>query len=76
MAYEEKPDSGVLFPNSRKQKDTHPDYTGRGNYGGVEFEISAWKRVSPSGQPRLSIAFKKPYVKPSRPADDIGDNWW
>lgn len=74
MAYEEKPNSGVLFPNERKEKDTHPDYKGKGNYGGVEFEIAAWKRTSQNGKPRLSISFKEPYRKPEQ-MDDIRDDF-
>lgn len=73
MAFEEKPNTGVLFPNNRKEKDSHPDYRGKGNFDGKEFEIAAWKKVSQNGSPRLSIAFKEPYRKPE--VDDISDDW-
>ncbi len=80
MAYDDS-NRGAAFPNQRKQNEKHPDYTGKGNYAGVDFEISIWKRRSKNGNPFLSIAFKEPYQKPERtestsrpdPMDD--DDW-
>lgn len=72
MAFEEKPNTFALFRNKRKEKDTHPDLTGRGNFNGVKFELSGWKRQS--GELVLTGTIKEPYQKPQQ-ADDLGDNW-
>ena len=35
-------DSGALFKNNRKEKDTQPDMTGVLDVGGKDYRISAW----------------------------------
>ncbi len=35
---------GKIWPNERKEKDTHPDFRGSLNVKGEEFWISAWKQ--------------------------------
>jgi hypothetical protein len=84
MAYEERPadrKGGILFVNNRKEKDSHPDYTGRMAVdreiidslvdqlnSGVQYpavELSGWKKVSVKGTKFLSISPKKPFVKDS-----------
>ena len=42
MAYELKDNSGSLFKNDRKEKDTHADYKGTVKIGGVEYWQNAW----------------------------------
>lgn len=42
MAYEKKDNSGALFKNDKKDKDTHPDYRGDIKIDGVEYWLSAW----------------------------------
>jgi len=59
MAYEQKINSGSLFPNSRKEKDTHPDLTGTVDVEGKPYWISAWSKTAKSnGQEWLSISLK------------------
>jgi hypothetical protein len=41
--------SGMLRKNQTKQKDSHPDYRGKINVGGVEYWISAWIKVGREG---------------------------
>ena len=44
----------VLFKNDRKEKDSHPDFTGKGEYNNVECYAKGWKKVSKSGTPYIS----------------------
>lgn len=58
--------SGALFPNDRKTKQSHPDYKGTmTDADGQEFWISAWVKQGKKGE-FLSLAFEK---KEDRPAD-------
>ena len=48
--------SGALFKNDRKQKETEPDYKGTINIEGVEFYLSAWVNESArTGQKYFAI---------------------
>jgi hypothetical protein len=58
MAYEQRDNSGSLFRNDRKEKDTQPDYTGTGMYGGQEIRISAWLKTSKAGKKFLSLSIQ------------------
>ncbi len=57
MAFEQKDNSGALFRNERKDKDSHPDYTGNALIDGREYWISAWLKDGKSGK-FFSFAFK------------------
>lgn len=49
--------SGGLFINDRKEKENHPDYTGKilVDKAGLYY-IKGWKRNTKNGQPMLSLA--------------------
>ncbi len=68
---------GSLFTKKRKEKDTHPDYTGSINVGGTEYWLSAWKRYSAkSGEPFLSISVQEKdqtKAKPAAPRSDVDE---
>jgi hypothetical protein len=48
MAYDNT-NSGLLARNRRKDKDTHPDYSGSVNVDGVEYWLSGWLRTGKEG---------------------------
>jgi hypothetical protein len=58
MAFEQKPNSGALFRNDRKEKDSHPTHTGTALIDGKEYFISAWTKESKGGNRFFSLAFK------------------
>lgn len=77
MAYEIKDNSGSLFRNKDKEKDTHPGMTGSAKIGGVEYWVSSWRKETKNGEPWLSLSFKPKIAEPlpttGNMADDLGD---
>lgn len=70
-----QPNTGSIFPNTRKEEDRHPDMTGNifltkellkerleSTEDGqlVQIAVSAWNNAND----RIGLTFKKPYVKP------------
>jgi hypothetical protein len=41
MAYDNN-NSGIMYRNKRREKDTHPEFTGQLTVDGVEYWLSAW----------------------------------
>lgn len=76
MAYEHKPNTGTLFPNDKRTKDTQPIMRGEASIDKVFIEneinktagavvkiaISAWPKEI-NGKQCLSISIGEPYVK-------------
>jgi len=66
--WEERPNSGSLFFNQKKQSDKAPDFTGtvtigeelaeliRKSPGSVQFRLAGWKKVTSAGNNWLSIS--------------------
>jgi hypothetical protein len=60
---ENKLNSGAIFKNDKKTKDTHPDYRGKVNVNGKEMEIALWVKQGKNGS-FMSASFSEPYVPP------------
>lgn len=54
MSYD---NSGILGKNERREKDTHPEYTGTATIDGAEYWISGWVKKK-NGRKFFSLAFK------------------
>ncbi len=57
MSYEQRDNSGVLFENDRKEKDTHPDWKGKAMIGGKMYWVSMWNKEGRNGD-FYSLAFQ------------------
>lgn len=55
--YEQKNNSGSLFNNNRKQRESSPDKNGKARIGGKDYYIAAWAKQSKNGDTYLSLAF-------------------
>lgn len=69
----DKTNTGILSRNERREKDTHPEYTGQINVGGVDYWLSAWVKERKDGTGKffsLSVKAKeaKPAPQPQRQA--------
>jgi uncharacterized protein (DUF736 family) len=70
--YEHKENSGSLFRNERKEKETHPDYKGTCLLNGVKMEIAAWIKESSTGSKFMSLRFEEPRERPAAPKKSEG----
>ena len=58
--FQHKPDSGSIFKNDKREKDSHPHGKGSALIGGVEYWVSSWNNVSQKdGQPYRSLKFTR-----------------
>lgn len=79
------PPGGALFANSRKTKETQPDYRGNLEISKdllkvlieqakagekINMDIAGWKKTSKTGNSFLSLKADKPYVKDAPAAKD------
>jgi hypothetical protein len=66
---------GSIWKNDKKEKDTHPDFTGSLNVDGREFWVSAWKRKEGASPKAPALSFSvKPKDEPHerRPVEQPG----
>lgn len=66
MSYDNT-NKGTLGRNKRKEKDTHPDFSGKLNVEGVDYWLSGWTKES-NGERFFSLAVKR---KEPRPEDQV-----
>lgn len=59
MAYEQRDNSGSLFKNDRREKDTHAHVRGSAMIDGVEYWIDAWTNEDRNGNKYQSLKFKR-----------------
>ena len=64
--YQQKDNSGSLFKNDRREKDSHPHATGSCIIDGVSFWISAWTKEGKNGKFQ-SLAFRRKEDKAGKP---------
>jgi uncharacterized protein (DUF736 family) len=65
MSYEQKDLTGSLFKNKRKEKDTHPEYTGTVTVNGEQYWLSAWLKKDKHSETYMSLSLK-PKDEPPR----------
>jgi hypothetical protein len=63
MAEYNNENRGVAFKNDYKKDERHPDFKGKGNFNGQDFEFAFWEKYNDKGQ-YFSFSFSEPYVKP------------
>jgi len=62
-----KDNSGSLSINSRKEKDTHPDYKGKITIDGKTYWLSGWSKTNDSGD-WISLSAKLADATSAKPA--------
>lgn len=74
---ETKVNSGTIFKNDKKTAENQPDYRGKINVDGKEWEISLWVKEGQKAGKYFSAAIKEPWVKPDEvqaPAKTVQTN--
>jgi len=61
---------GVLFKNTRKEKETHSDYNGTININGKEHYLNAWMKESKNGNKFMSLSIGKEKIKQEEKTTD------
>jgi len=62
---EKKDNSGVLFTNNKREKETHPHYNGKATINGTDYYVSSWVKEGKTGK-FLSLSFKPVQEQPTQ----------
>lgn len=62
MASEQKNNTGVIFKNDRREKDSHPNGKGTALIDGVEYWVSSWTKDGAKGKFQ-SLSFTRKEAK-------------
>lgn len=63
MAFDQKNNTGVIFRNDRREKDSHPNGKGTALIDGVEYWLSSWTKMSANGTKFQSLSFTRKEAK-------------
>ena len=67
MAWEARDNSGSMFKNNRKEKDSQADMTGEVMIDGKTFWVNAWRKIDKNGNPWYSFSFKEKEQRAAAP---------
>lgn len=62
MSNYDNTNSGVLFKNDKKGNEKAPDYKGKINVNGKDYDLAGWLREGKTGN-FLSVKISEPYKK-------------
>ena len=73
-----KDNSGAVFVNKRKERETHPDFTGDCKINGEKYRVSMWQKATRKGDVYYSMSFTpeaefKGYVSKRQEKDAVAD---
>lgn len=57
--YQQRDNSGSLFKNDKRDKETQPNARGTALIDGVSYEVAAWTKTSKNGKVYQSLSFKR-----------------
>ena len=68
MSYDND-NKGAVWKNAKREKDTHPHWTGSATINGVEFWVSAWKKADDAAEnaPSIKFSFKPKEERQEKP---------
>lgn len=65
--YVPKDNSGSLFVNDKKERDSQPDRRGGARIDGVDYWVSGWVKKKEDGTPWMSLSFQRKDAAVSAP---------